>query len=238
MTTVWSLLIPYYGDLGMIKKSRISFYNNTGYKLMELLFSQLFVSKGLAMLLDIIYVAYSYCRTSGAPNRPSFHDISSYSIAIYIFYTVTALGTQYPVLYIPGFLYFVLHYLTDTFLLLFLYEKSPGDGHTQFVVSTFFTLLFSSIAVISSPALSGLFQTLLSLFLPIFTLLAFFILYMTVSYLVNRSLENLIFRKTEDNIKPYEQPQLARICSDVNLLWKASYSSDIINILFGRMGII
>jgi hypothetical protein len=43
-------------------------------------------------------------------------------------------------------------------------------------------------------------------------------LYMIVSYLVNQSLENLIFRKTEDNVKPYEQPQLARICSDVNLL--------------------
>lgn len=212
MCTFSSLLTPYYGDLQMRDTSPKSFYNNSGLKLMYLLLSQMFVSKGLVLFMDVVTIAVRNWKTSGAPERPKFNFVSSYSISLYIFYTLTALGTRFPMLFIPGVMFFVMNYFVDTFLICFLYDKATGVGSVEFGIASLLTLLFASLAVVTSPAYSRVISQVSSTSFFFVTCAALLIATLLISrYIMRKHKERLCVEEEKKYMNRYTHPQLARL---------------------------
>jgi len=212
MCTFSSLLTPYYGDLQMRDTSPKSFYNNSGLKLMYLLLSQMFVSKGLVLFMDVVTIAVRNWKTSGAPERPKFNFVSSYSISLYIFYTLTALGTRFPMLFIPGVMFFVMNYFVDTFLICFLYDKATGVGSVEFGIASLLTLLFASLAVVTSPAYSRVISQVSSTSFFFVTCAALLMATLLISrYIMRKHKERLCVEEEKKYMNRYTHPQLTRL---------------------------
>jgi hypothetical protein len=206
-----SLLLPYFGDYQIKSIAPIPFYNNSGLKLMQFLLSQLFFSKALVNILDIVSVIFNYWWTKGEPNRLQFVFVASYSKALMVFFTIVGLGPSYPLLFIPGFFFFVINYLADTFLLSCFYEKSTGAGDVEFAITTIVTFYFSASSVLMSPALQRKISYGLS---GLFVVVAFFVtlIMLLIVYIVRRKAtirnEQAYMHNEEAHIHQYEQPHL------------------------------
>lgn len=148
------LTVPFIGDYQVEYLDTESFYNNISLNLMQFVLSYAFFYKGLEVLICVVKVTISYVRTRGSPERPVFDFNVAYTSALTIFFIIAVTGQRIPLLFIPGLLFFVVSYLVDTFLLLFLYERAVGTGRIEFGLVSALMLAFSAVAMLSHPSLS------------------------------------------------------------------------------------
>jgi len=209
--------VPYFEDRALLHVSSYIYYNSTVMKLTQFILAQLFVSRSFKHLGKIIMVIVSYIRTKGEPRRLEFDFITSYSKAIVVFFIVLTSCTKIPLLVVPGIIFMIVSYISDSFLLAFFYEKSNVTGTAEIGILSILMVYSAVSSVIAAPQINWTIRTILSSTFVGFTLTVTILLvclFLFIKWAARRKLKYLMMKNEDIFANNYAQPHLQMLLRD------------------------